>query len=312
MGKGQNKNCALAVGQMLVEEESQTGALLAGASAGEGRQVISIIAALDQSPQHKIALAQAALQIALRLPDRSPAGEDRSRYRQLIAKLYFEEVNVERALEILDQDLLDPALTSQQRQLTQRKLELLDPPTLTTKGRSLWEDNQGRPHRTRGPASIRTNGLVEYYLHGQLHREDGPAREWANGRKEWYQNDQLHRENGPARERTNGSKEWYQNGKLHRDNGPAIEQTNGYQEWWLNGQKHRQDGPAREWPDGRKEWYQRGKLHRDDGPAVEWADGYKAWWVDGKRHRVNGPAIERADGYQAWFKHGRPHEPDTA
>jgi hypothetical protein len=37
-----------------------------------------------------------------------------------------------------------------------------------------------------------------WYQNGKRHRTDGPAIEWANGNNEWYQNGKLHRTNGPA------------------------------------------------------------------------------------------------------------------
>ena len=90
---------------------------------------------------------------------------------------------------------------------------------------------------------------------GKRHRTDGPAVEWADGYKEWWLNGDRHRKDGPAIERANGSKEWFLNGKLHRTDGPAIEWANGDKSWWVNDQRHRTDGPAVERANGDKEWY---------------------------------------------------------
>ena len=56
-------------------------------------------------------------------------------------------------------------------------------------------------------------GHKHWYQNGKLHRTDGPAVELADGEKYWYQNGERHRTDGPAIERTNGYKYWYQNGK---------------------------------------------------------------------------------------------------
>ena len=51
---------------------------------------------------------------------------------------------------------------------------------------------------------------VKYWLqNGKYHRTDGPAIEYASGDKAWYQNDKRHREDGPAVEWADGDKEWY-------------------------------------------------------------------------------------------------------
>ena len=57
-----------------------------------------------------------------------------------------------------------------------------------------------------------TDGSKEWYQNGKLHRTDGPAIEWASGNKYWYVNDKLHRTDGPAVEWTSGEKFWYIDG----------------------------------------------------------------------------------------------------
>ena len=126
-------------------------------------------------------------------------------------------------------------------------------------------------------------GKSYFNNNGKYHRTDGPAVEYANGIKEWYLNGKLHRTDGPAIERPDGTKYWYLNGKTHRTDGPAVEYANGIKEWWVNGKLHRTDGPAIEYADGTKYWYLNGKTHRTDGPAIEYANGTKEWWVNGKK-----------------------------
>ena len=57
------------------------------------------------------------------------------------------------------------------------------------------------------------NGHRFWYQDGKLHRTDGPAVEHADGNRRWYQYGKLHRTDGPAIEYANGDREWYQDGK---------------------------------------------------------------------------------------------------
>ena len=118
-------------------------------------------------------------------------------------------------------------------------------PTMTIDecGTKMWQQN-GRLHRTDGPAIEYASGTKEWYQNGQLHRTDGPAREWADGDKEWWQNGQLHRTDGPAVEYADGTKMWYQNGRRHRTDGPAVEWADGHKEWWLHGIRYDPAGPT--------------------------------------------------------------------
>jgi hypothetical protein len=110
-------------------------------------------------------------------------------------------------------------------------------------------------------------GTKEWRQNGRLHRTDGPAIEYANGTKLWHQNGLLHRTDGPAVEWADGHKEWRQNGRRHRTDGPAVEWASGRKEWRQNGRLHRTDGPAIEWADGTKEWWQNGTRYDPDGPT---------------------------------------------
>jgi len=51
-----------------------------------------------------------------------------------------------------------------------------------------YQNEQGHPHRTDGPAIEWNNGTKSWFINGERHREDGPAVEYSNGTKEWYLN----------------------------------------------------------------------------------------------------------------------------
>ncbi len=77
--------------------------------------------------------------------------------------------------------------------------------------RTEWRNEQGRLHRTDGPAAERPAGTKEWWVNGLRHRTDGPAVEWPDGTKSWWVNGQLHRTDGPAREWADGTKSWWVN-----------------------------------------------------------------------------------------------------
>ena len=62
-----------------------------------------------------------------------------------------------------------------------------DTPKLITypSGYKEWRTDDGKLHRTDGPAIELEDGTKEWLVHGVTHREDGPAVEWADGGK-WY------------------------------------------------------------------------------------------------------------------------------
>jgi hypothetical protein len=83
---------------------------------------------------------------------------------------------------------------------------------------------------------VAEDGTVEYRLdNGDLHREDGPAIIRANGVVEYFLNDQRHREDGPAIWSESGAEKWFLHGKLHCDTGPAVTHYNGIEQYWLDG-----------------------------------------------------------------------------
>ena len=70
---------------------------------------------------------------------------------------------------------------------------------------------------------------------GKRHRTDGPAIICPDGSESWWVNGQLHRTDGPAAIYPDGSESWWLNGDLHRIDGPAIMYPAGREEWWLVG-----------------------------------------------------------------------------
>jgi hypothetical protein len=60
--------------------------------------------------------------------------------------------------------------------------------------------------------TVYLNGIEYYNEQGKRHRTDGPAVEYNNGTKYWYINGKFHREDGPAIEWHDGSKTWWING----------------------------------------------------------------------------------------------------
>ena len=60
---------------------------------------------------------------------------------------------------------------------------------------------------------VDTNGDKYWHQDGKLHRTDGPAIEYADGTKSWYQDDKLHRTDGPAIEFASGDESWFIKGK---------------------------------------------------------------------------------------------------
>ena len=86
-----------------------------------------------------------------------------------------------------------------------------------------------------------------WFQNGKSHRTDGPAIELKDGTKLWYKTGKLHRENGPAVEYPNGTKLWYFNNRLHREDGPAVVDANGNKEWWCHGNKFSTEEDFKEW-----------------------------------------------------------------
>lgn len=68
-----------------------------------------------------------------------------------------------------------------------------------------------------------------------FHREDGPAIIKVNGDLYWYMYGMAHRENAPAIESIDGSRYWYKYGQLHRKDGPAVIEASGREIWFYCG-----------------------------------------------------------------------------
>jgi hypothetical protein len=64
-------------------------------------------------------------------------------------------------------------------------------------------------------------GTKEWRQNGRLHRTDGPAIEYANGTKLWHQNGHLHRTDGPAIEYVGGIRGWWLHGTEYDPDGPT-------------------------------------------------------------------------------------------
>ena len=104
-----------------------------------------------------------------------------------------------------------------------------------------WYNKRGQLHRNGGPAVIKKDGYMAWWVAGRRHRSDGPAMIYADGSTEWFMCGLLHNDYGPAKvfKFDDGTKhlEWWKNGELHREDGPAVKHVDGKQEWWLYGKK---------------------------------------------------------------------------
>ena len=64
-------------------------------------------------------------------------------------------------------------------------------------GTITYRNAAGQLHRTHGPATIRTSGLMTWQQNGQLHRVDGPAETWPDGTEYWWLHGRLIDNNEP-------------------------------------------------------------------------------------------------------------------
>lgn len=102
-----------------------------------------------------------------------------------------------------------------------------DGPVIDRSGNKEWRDDQGRPHRTGGPALVERDGTLWWFTHGELDRDDGPALEHAGGTKEWF---------------------W--KGNRHNLYGPAVDYSGDdlddmIDEWWVDGKQYtKEEFPA--------------------------------------------------------------------
>ena len=300
MGKGNTGGCAVSMG---ISASSEIAGLV---DQGDSKKAIEMV--LQEEELAQIELAEAMLERLAAVPDRSEKAQDRSRWRQVLAKALFGLDRIKEAKRVLREDLADISSSEQQKMLSLTKLEALDPPTDETADGQFWKNQDGKLHREDGmPAALWFDGSKEWYVDGKWHREDGPAF-ICDGEERWYLNDELHREGGPARTNSEGREEWLIQGKFHREDGPALTYEDGSIVWYRQGVKHREGGPAYSSPDGQQEYYVEGLRHREGGPAVVMPDGKQEHWVNGQLHREDGPAIIMPDGSEFWYRKGKLYQ----
>ncbi len=75
-----------------------------------------------------------------------------------------------------------------------------------------WYKEGGLLHREEGPALIRDNGDMLWFLNGICQRDFGPAFITSDGTCCWYKDGDLHRESGPALIYPDGSYKFYLEG----------------------------------------------------------------------------------------------------
>lgn len=117
-------------------------------------------------------------------------------------------------------------------------------------------NNEGKLHKSRGPAIKDPNGYEAWYKLGSLHRLTGPAITYSDGRKEWWVNGKQiwckTQEEFEGYLRVmgistadeplilgNGVKIWTDDdtNELHREDGPAVIMPDGRVEWWYLGRR---------------------------------------------------------------------------
>ena len=89
-------------------------------------------------------------------------------------------------------------------------------------GTITYRNAAGQLHRTHGPATIRTSGLMTWQQNGQLHRVDGPAIIYGDGAESWWLDGQMHRDDGPAETWPDGTEYWWLHGRLIDNNEPPV------------------------------------------------------------------------------------------
>jgi hypothetical protein len=68
----------------------------------------------------------------------------------------------------------------------------MDNPEVDRFGNQIWYNEDGKLHRTDGPAIISANGHQYWYQHDNLYREDGPAQIWPRGDVDWWLNGNMY------------------------------------------------------------------------------------------------------------------------
>ena len=139
---------------------------------------------------------------------------------------------------------------------------------------------------------VYTSGKFTRYTNddGKKHRTDGPAVIFDGEFEKWYKNGRLHRIDGPAVIFYGGFTAWYKNGKRHRIGGPAII-GNDFEAWLINGKRHRIDGPSFISENETIWFYNDCYVHPDAAPYLN----KPGWRVNGVNHYIE------CDSYDDYF-----------
>lgn len=151
------------------------------------------------------------------------------------------------------------------------------PAYLGMHGVEAWYNIDGKRHRLDGPALIRGENDIRYFIDGNQYSEE----EYPNKVKEYivsslisktkktpqftikFEGETLVGDEAPTKDK----EQWFRNAECKR--------------CFLNGELHCSTGPAVVYFNGIRAWYQHGVLSRFDGPAVETNDGHDSFYIDG-------------------------------
>lgn len=194
----------------------------------------------------------------------------------------------------------------------------------------------GKPHRCNGPAVIKQDGTMQWWLNGRHYASSDKGifghikhpytyielgedlctdfADHINWNIFEFHADIFSKEFGETFR--NEIKFWRYKGKFHREDGPAFVNS-GTESWFRHGKLHREDGPAVKTLSGpfagTLEWHLDGHQSRLDGPSqiLHTPEGiYRQWKVRGSLHREDGPAKIRQDGSMEWWSRGKKHRVD--
>jgi len=190
-------------------------------------------------------------------------------------------------------------------------------------------------HNESGPAVIRNNGDLEYYINGkQIEEVDFLMKSGYDksdieildtlGLFEMFM--EINENKTPVKSTRYFGKDRIEEWRIpsewgtmlrHREDGPASIRYVGdtdevaFETWYRRNMVHREDGPAKiNHESGVEKWFKNGNLHREGGPAVIQKDGRKEWLVDGEYHREDGPSVIRSNGDLEYHVNGKRHRED--